>query len=493
VASTTSDASRGKQAEKPDFFRTFGTGVPGAFPDTASPIEANKTGESAFSDRSKQSAPRADPFSFTARQDTSKSDFDSAFASVGGPKAVKRQVTGSSSGEGSGAPKSKFDTEFPPIQTHEGEESDSDEEPQGFGDSFTQASPPRKNIAQNEPKEAVGGSSFFGAQPPVSELPRPEAQKSPPSYNTASGGRAGSQDFPSEFGGLLPSRVNPLSSPSQDAQSPAAGTRGDALFGGSSTASKTASGAPTSTFSTFSGSPPPTTGTPASTTGTHSEAFHSAPTHPNTERDSSSTQKSAGGFGDDFDSGFDDLAEAKDDDGADDDFVFGSQHHNEVDDWNPSFDSPIASKTGTMHSERTPTGGQTSKGFDDFTDFESTFKPLSQPSGVGKSTDGWDNLFKSIGGSSGDAVAGKGGFDQNEPFGSAAAGGPPPAAPMPPPPAAPEAPEPPKLGRTVTESSVHDVDDVKKLVKMGFPRQLVVTALEKYDYDFNKVCFNPSF
>ena len=61
-------------------------------------MEANKTGDSTFSDRSKQST----PFGFGGRQDTSKSDFDSAFASVGGPKPVNRQVTGSSQGEGSG-------------------------------------------------------------------------------------------------------------------------------------------------------------------------------------------------------------------------------------------------------------------------------------------------------------------------------------------------------------------------------------------------------
>jgi epidermal growth factor receptor substrate 15 len=521
VASINSDTSRGKQAAKPDFFGSFGNSVPGAFPDST-PLEANQTGGSAFSDRSKPSAPRSESFGFAARQDMNpKSDFDSAFASVGGlAKAVNRQTTGSSQGDGTGVPKSRFESEFPPIQTHEEEEdSDSDDGRHGFGDSFTQASPARHKNVKNEPKEAVGGSSFFGAQPPVSELPRPDAQKSPPSYNTAAGGRIGSQDFPSEFGGLLPSRENPLLSPSQEAQSPSVGTRGDALFGGSSTASKSASGAPTSTFSAFSGSPPPMTGTPASTTGTHSEAYHSAPTHPNTERDfSSSTQKSGvsgGGFNnDDFDSGFDDLAESKDDVGDEDDFIYGSQHHGQADDdWNPNFDSPAASKAGTMHSERTPTAGQstTSKGFEDFNDFESSFnKPLGQPtlgvgggnsaatglgaaaSGGGKPiSDDWDDMFKNI---SGDGAGSKSGFGEHEPFGSHSTGAPP-AAPMPPssgslsaPPAAPEAPEPPKLGRTITESSIHDVEDVKKLVKMGFPRPLVVNALEKYDYDFNKVC-----
>lgn len=33
-----------------------------------------------------------------------------------------------------------------------------------------------------------------------------------------------------------------------------------------------------------------------------------------------------------------------------------------------------------------------------------------------------------------------------------------------------------------------DVNDVKRLMKMGFPRPLVIQALEKFDYNFTKVC-----
>lgn len=91
------------------------------------------------------------------------------------------------------------------------------------------------------------------------------------------------------------------------------------------------------------------------------------------------------------------------------------------------------------------------------------------------------------------------GFEENAPFG----GGIPDPAPTPPvfgpsepprmsgsgrfaPPEAPEAPK-PNLGRTITESSVHDDPSVQRLVSMGYSRSTVVRTLEKYDYDFGKV------
>lgn len=46
----------------------------------------------------------------------------------------------------------------------------------------------------------------------------------------------------------------------------------------------------------------------------------------------------------------------------------------------------------------------------------------------------------------------------------------------------------PELWKTSSGPSVlHDVLEVKKLVKMGWPRPLVIQALEKTDYDFGKV------
>jgi epidermal growth factor receptor substrate 15 len=378
----------------------------------------------------------------------------------------------------------RFKDEFPPITLNEKDESDSESEP-GFEDDFTQPSPAhRRKISQTQFEErsrpTSGGkeappSNFFMSQPPVSELPRPDAQKSPPSYNTSTSPSAarGSNDFPAEYGGLLPSRENPMAPPSQTVQSAQTGFgsagQGHALFGGSTT-SKSGSVAPTSTFS---GSPPPTSTTPASTVP--SDAYHTAASNPtSTDKGSGSTQHSQKhSFGDEFDADFADLTEAKEDDGRDDeDFMFGSQHHEAFDEFNPAFDSPAMSKSGTMASERTPTVGKSSAYDDTFGDFD-TFKSLQTSTmSSSKPTDDWDAMMKSINSEPSVSASDLGkGFEENEPF-----GGPPP-----------EAPEPPKLGRSVTESSVHDDPSVKRLVQLGYSRSDVVRTLEKYDYDFDKV------
>ena len=54
-------------------------------------------------------------------------------------------------------------------------------------------------------------------------------------------------------------------------------------------------------------------------------------------------------------------------------------------------------------------------------------------------------------------------------------------------PAFPEAPEPPKLARAISEGTEHDDPILKRLTSMGYPRPLAVSALEKYDYDLQKV------
>jgi epidermal growth factor receptor substrate 15 len=520
VGSTLTDTSnRGKSTEQPDFFRSFGNSVPGAFPG-ATPLQTDLTGDSAFSERSKQSAAKPDPFTFPgqpSRTTTTKSDFDQAFATVGGsskqPQA--RQMTGSSTNGSIDDPATtKFKSEFPPIELNERDESDS--EP-GFDDDFTQASPAhQRKTSQPQSKESrpskdTPSNSFFTTQPPASDLPTPNAQKSPPTYDqsaAASGGQRGSTDFPQEFGGLLPSRENPLSAQSQASQSPersfaspASGGHGQALFGGPST-SKSTSTAPTTAFS---GSPPPTTSTPVSTVP--SDAYHSAPSYPSgsTEKSLGSNQQSSAHRspppGDDFESGFDDLHEAKEDDVRDDDdFMFGSQHH-EFDEFNPAFDSPAMSKSGTMASERTPTAAGQSSGFDSsFGDFGDSFKPLQVP---GTSTsksgqDDWDTMMQSIsgdhGGSSTTAAATAAGDSASKggPFGEKAGtgafGGDHLDNSVPFATAPPAAPEPPKLSRTVTQGTEHDYDDLKRLMQLGYPRGSALEALEKYDYDFDKVC-----
>jgi epidermal growth factor receptor substrate 15 len=513
VASLTSDtSSRPKQAG------FFGSAIPGAFPENTTPLQPDLTGTSGFSSGSKQSGSRSDPFSFPgqpSRTATNKSDFDQAFATVGSSSVPQaRQVTGSSTNGSLNEPSgSKFKTEFPPIELKE-DESDTDSEP-GFDDDFTQASPghnrktSQPQFGETRPSKDTPSNSFFTTQPSASELPTPGAQKSPPAYEQSgpgSSGVHGSNDFPPEFGGLLPSRENPLSPQSQTSQSPerafaspASGTQGHALFGGAST-SKSASTAPTTAFS---GSPPPTTSTPVSTVP--SDAYHTAGSYPSGSTDKSSSNhpttsnRNSQPTGDDFDSGFDDLTEAKEDDVRDDDdFMFGSQHNESFDEFNPAFDSPAMSKSGTMASERTPTasGQATTFGDSSFGDFESNFssKPsqsasasASKPAGQ----DDWETMMQSISGPSGGnsstlskSAAGIGFGDGPDLAFSGV------AAPMAPP-LAPEAPTPPKLGRSLTQASEHDVGFVKDLMGMGYARPVVVAALEKYDYDFDKVCALP--
>jgi epidermal growth factor receptor substrate 15 len=496
-SSMTDTSNRGKQAE-PDFFRSFGNSIPGSFP-AATPLQSDLTGDSGFSERSKQSAPKTDPFTFPSqptRTATNKSDFDQAFA------RSKPAQGSSTNGSVDDPATTKFKSEFPPIELNEGDESDSEH---GFDDDFTQQSPAHQRKAsqpqfkESRPSKDTPSNSFFMNQPPASELPTPGAQKSPPTYDqsaaASSGGPRGSTDFPQEFGGLLPSRENPMSPQSQASQSPersfaspASGGHGQALFGGPST-SKSASTAPTTAFS---GSPPPTTSTPVSTVP--SDAYHSAPSHPSgsTEKSINSNQHSAAHrsppLGDDFESGFDDLNDAKEDDVShDDDLLFGSQHH-EFDEFDPNFDSPMMSKAGTMASERTPTAGGQSSGFDSsFGDFGDSFKPLSV-SGVSKSGhDDWDTMMQSISGEHGGATA-AGESSKGGPFGEKSAFGDHHDAFA----APPEAPEPPKLSRTVTQGTEHDYDDLKKLMQLGYPRTKALEALETYDYDFDKVC-SPSW
>ncbi|KAF2432148.1 hypothetical protein EJ08DRAFT_695603 [Tothia fuscella] len=516
AGNTTSDAS-----SRPQPANFFGTSIPGAFPEPT-PLQPDMTGNSGFSQGSKQSAPRSDGFSFPpqpSRTTTGKSDFDQAFATVGSSSKQQpqaRQMTGSSTNGSLDDPMAKFPpvarSEFPPLQLKESD-SESDSEA-GFDDDFTQASPRHNRktsqppFGESRPSKDVPSHSFFSTQPSASELPTPGVQKSPPTYEqsgaSGAGPHHGSNDFPPEFGGLLPSRDNPMSPLSQVAQSPdrsfvspASGSQGHALFGSGPSTNKSASTAPTTAFS---GSPPPTTSTPVSTVP--SDAYHSAPSYPSgsTEKSQQSSQhRSPPAGNDDFDSGFDDLTEAKENDNRDeDDFMFGSQHDETFDQFDPAFDSPAMSKSGTMASERTPTAsGQASTAFDSsFGDFESNFssaKGVSQPSASGTASkagasggaqDDWETMMQSISGPSGATAKDLGfgdGPDLN--FSGVAAPMPPPSAPSPP---TGGAMQPPKLGRSVTAASEHDYDDLKKLMALGYKRSDALGALEKYDYDFQK-------
>ncbi|KAI9658061.1 MAG: hypothetical protein M1821_002721 [Bathelium mastoideum] len=446
AASTHSDAARsGFKPEDPrDIHRAFGPSsatineIPGAFPNTPAG-QATPTGESSVTDRSKSTNEQS-----RAPMDSNpKVDFDAAFADFGPPpQAQERQSTGGSGSQIHGS--HRFNQEFPPIEELNRQEDSDSEEERGFADNFTSASPPRKqdqalehsrNISSISANTGASADVSQDQRPSVSQipssasmqLPTPGAQKSPPTYeqtiSSQQSGRSGSNQFPPEFGGLLPSREDPTSSP--EARSPertfsSGMTSGQALFGVSAPSKSTPFDGPQG----FSSSPPPAD-TPASTS--NSEAYHSATSHPSGGDKSVVPSGQLGGplggpsnksaFNDDFDSGFDDLTEAKEGDksGVDDDvdIMFGSQHREGLDEFNPVFDSPANSKSNTVASQPTPTGTGTSAAnnnssrADDtnaFHDFEHGLGSASQSFSAPKapqqpqpsSSHDWDAIFSGL-------------------------------------------------------------------------------------------------
>ncbi|KAH6642361.1 hypothetical protein C7974DRAFT_99987 [Boeremia exigua] len=500
VASVTSDTQRSTRAEpqRQDTFSSFGVAsaglqdIPGAFPrDNATPLQQNPTGDSSFSNQSKNTN-RADPFGSTTSETSrggGKVDFDSAFAGFGSTRPSNPGTNGSTNDS------SKFNKEFPPIEdlTHD-DESDSDNG--GFDDNFTATSPQQKRSStgqqasqpqtqQQRPGTASTDELYRSPPPPTTRLdsnlgglPSADAQKSPPAYESTVGQRSGSNQFPPEFGGLLPSRDipnSPTTSQSPDKSFSPAGGHGAALFGGPSSK-------PTTT------SPPPND-TPSSTVP--SDAYHSAMSHGTSENASQATnqpqlQRSA--FNDDFDAGFDDLTDAKEDDKTDDDFMFSSHQRDELDEFNPVFDSPAASKSNTMASQQTPTGKP--RGDDSFSDFEHLSHSFGQPQAPqpASSAQDWDAIFSNLESSQNDKPGhsqqastdfSKSIFDnldsENAGASSSKQGH-----------LSPHSPQMPQLGRAISSGTEHDDPILKKLTGMGYSRDQALGALEKFDYDINK-------
>ncbi|OJD31879.1 uba ts-n domain-containing protein [Diplodia corticola] len=499
AASHVSDAARSASgAERKDTFQSFGppstsADMPGSFPEVSTPLQPEATGQSAMSDRSKGSFsfPRSDPFGSQPQRQgsTAKADFDAAFAGFGsGKQFQERQNTGSSL-NGSVGSASKFNQEFPPIENLGGDDDSESNSEHGFDDNFAPSSPQAKRD-ETAPAPATSGPEGTGdsGNPfsrDTSNLPTPNAQKPPPTYEQTAGSRngaRGSDSFPPEFGGLLPSRQDPTAqsgsqSPEKTFSSPVL-TPGQTLFGGSSAAGKAPATGPFSPGSTSNAN------TPSSTVP--SDAYHSAQSYPSTDKAASPANQAPGkqSFGDDFDAGFDDLAEAKDDTNAhDDDDLFGSSHHEGLDEFNPVFDSPAASKSNTMASQATPTNNASKNhGEDSFSDFEhltqsfASSKPATASGGA--SSHDWDAIFSglsdsqpapSTGGNTAPQTA-----DNSQMLGApeqAATG---------------DDGEKPHLARALSAGTEHDDPILKNLTGMGYQRADALAALEKFDYDINK-------
>ncbi|KAH7073927.1 hypothetical protein BKA63DRAFT_416407 [Paraphoma chrysanthemicola] len=501
VASVTSDAQRStRNEERKDPYASFGPpsqvaqDVPGAFPrETASPLQQMQTGESNLSGQSKNNN-RADPFGPTSGEQSrsgGKVDFDAAFAGFG----PSRQNTASAAGSNAATDNShKFNKEFPPIEDLAHDDDSDSNDGQGFDDNFTSASPQQKRTSagfeqqsqQQRPGTASTTDDLYSRPAPasrldstLSDLPTPNAQKSPPSYESSVPQRTGSNQFPPEFGGLLPSRDVPSSPPT--AQGPEisynpAGGHGAALFGGSSSKAATTS--------------PPPLDTPSSTVP--SDAYHSAVSYGTSETNKGPSppgnvpQLGRSAFNDDFDAGFDDLTDAKEDDKVEDDFMFSSQRTEGLDEFNPVFDSPAASKSNTMASQQTPTGKQ--RGDDSFSDFEHLSHSFGQPQAPqpAASNQDWDAIFSNLESSQTDnsqqasTEFGKSSvfdnLDKEEAAASSSKAN-----------LSPQSAQMPALGRAISTGTEHDDPILKKLTGMGYERNDALSALERFDYDINKV------
>lgn len=413
------------------------------------------------------------------RSDSEKAaDLDSAFSTL-----KKAPITNGDTNTSS--------SEFPPIRELEpGDESDdSSETPMAFDDNFNTTSPPRPpKIAETESSRnaepapvasAVPGylqpqQPALGSTPSVgSSLPGIEAQTSPPGYDE-SVVRDDPSHFPPEFKGLLSRREDPTS--------------------------------------------PPTAG---NTTAPEAAASHVqsgyGPEHDNKQilREQGPPMPPQKHFtSDDFDFAFADMnmsAAPVEDDEDDDTFDAFRSSHNAAIDFDPTFDSPRQSKStnatippsSSMYSS--VTNGQASQtdsnhagkpapsrnfSFDREPPVANTNPTASTPSApppVNTSHD-WDAIFA--------------GLDTPAPDAEDDFGPPPPlaatsptttsskaTAASPPPPPAPRSPQPerPVLGRALTQGTEHDDPILKRLTAMGWSREDSLAALEKFDYNIDKV------
>ncbi|CAL3967041.1 unnamed protein product [Diplocarpon coronariae] len=406
--------------------------IPGAFPgDSNSTIAATPTGESTLSDAT------TDPFAMVRapeRTGTAKDDFDSAFAGFGGAaKKQERSNTGNSSASGSAAA-TGFNKEFPPIaELADDEDSDSNSESGGFDDDFAPASPGHsRNISGSQAPTATGVNDAATVRPAATtqlssaagigtDPPTPNAQASPPAYNNTVSSVDQAHAEARQYTGLLPSRDIPNSpTPPEQASSPL----------------------PTGQ--------PPLAGPQVS----------SQPVAP-----------SKIPFDDEFDD-FDGLEDAKEGD-ADDDLANISAHERSgLDEFNPMFDSPPASKAQEHTSQGNGFAG-TSNAFGDFTQSLATSQPTTAAPSAGNDNQDWDAIFA--------------GLDDPTPAPSTEASKLTEAAkPVGTGNTTIATPERPPIGRALTEAGVHDDPILKNLTGMGYQRNEALAALEKYDYNLER-------
>lgn len=479
---------------------------------------------------------------------SAKDAFDSAFVGFGdtgnGPAQDTSNPTDSPFG-GAEQP-TPARGEFPPIQElSTTEDSDSDyASDRGFDDNFTAATPHHRQESsiQDNPQATLPSQVSLTSRPAfsstasnISQLPTPGAQASPPTYDQTFTGLSGETDghrdankFPQEYTGLLPSREDPTSSPSPSQKQESAvsssinGERMTSPFGGFDARERALSGnslppaqmpmAPGATAAPFAyqPSPPSTMQSPfAHNQGpavTEQSPFSSgqtflAPTEQSPfslGQGSAPTVQSQGpvpgksAFDDEFDNEFGDLAEAKEADGKGDD-VFSESHPGSLDEFNPVFDSPATTRTTnaffdspapsrTNDVQFTSSPAQPNNGFQDFESSISGVASSSRdvpPQPSAAPSHDWDAMFAGLDKSKDTNTQPH--LPPKEPFNTWAPQIPPRG------PSATAPPAKPPMGRALSMGTEHDDPILKRLTNMGYPRDASLAALEKFDYNIDKV------
>lgn len=537
--STSHNGITHQEAAMPEEYQSSGLpsstrDVPGAFPgdDTPEPSIYQTTPYSSKLDPRVDSTPRSlapttAPEGATSRNDdpfampgigshspaATKEDFDSAFAGFDKGKAPEH-----TNGTVPQAPKAQ--SEFPPIQElGADDESDSDYD-RGFDDDFTRRSANRttesgsNEALQNPP--AAAQDRLAPTRPPfntmesnTSQLPTPGAQTSPPTYDQTvgspidgTGQRKDSNQFPAEYSGLLPSRDDPTStlssppppmSPPSNIGSAAGIDRGLNFFGGDSPEHAAGNANPSSTFAQEHSPMSPGASTAAPYAYTHNSPAPATATQPQSQPFAPVVPAKAPAPHDDFDDEFADLENAREEsDHGDNDFQ--TSRRNDFDEFNPTFDSPIAS--GSRHTAQS----SNTLPADSFADFESSISgtrgaAASPSTNTETPSHDWDAIFAGLDTSQQNsgvqADPGPRDFSSLMSGQSQTAGG---SQPQQVPSVEPnttggKAPRAP-LNRQMTEGE-HDDPILKRLTGMGYPRTESLQALEKFDYNLDKVISNP--
>ncbi|KAL8846319.1 MAG: hypothetical protein Q9221_008585 [Calogaya cf. arnoldii] len=473
--------------------------MPGGFPsDTTPPLTPEAKKSTAQDDSYTPSGLRTEvqPDAVQETRTASpKEDFDAAFQGFGNNgKALPESESASAARafDGVGAPKVRG--EFPPIQEF-GVDDDSDSSSdRGFEDDFTAVSPPRTQQAAEKTQTSQPMAPTFGdeassslapTRPPLtsaesnaSQLPTPSAQMSPPTYNQTiaspesslqPGERKASNQFPQEYTGLLPSRDDPTSPPPTSDQGPdpattaVNGEKSTALFGERypelSGQSETTSAAGPGPFMNEARAPMP----PGASAAPF--AFQREPSIGSQQQGPPIPAKNA--F-DDFDNEFGDLAEAKEaDDKGEEDFT--ASHRSGLDEFNPSFDSPASTRTTNYQPQQS-----SNNNFSDFESSISSAQPSTsqQPKATAPSTTShdWDAIFAGLDTPQNNGVGSDLGQPMDQKNSSQS-----------------QANNKPSLNRGMSVGTEHDDPIVKDMTNMGFKRDDCVKALEKYDYNLDKV------